>query len=77
MTAVLQFEFDRKRIDKMTRTTRGIDDACHQTREHVIDHIMEVVRGALWDTFQNCGTFVFVVTDDTITIVQRPKGAPE
>jgi hypothetical protein len=70
MTAVMQFEFDRKRIDKMTRVT-GYD------KVRTIDHIMDVARSALWDTFENCGTFVFVVTEDTITIVQRPKEAVE
>lgn len=64
--AVMQFEFDRKRIRSMTKTTRRYED------ETVNIHAHDVIRGALEDVLANGGTLVLVVSEQKITIVQRP-----
>lgn len=61
--AVLQFEFDRKRIGGYS-TAPGI--------EKPNDRIYHIAHCAAWDTIANGGTFVLVVTADKITMVQRP-----
>ena len=67
--AVLQFEFDRRRIVAMSsKTTR-------YKEETVNIHAHDVIRGALQDVFDNGGTLVVVVSDKKITVVQRPDAA--
>lgn len=64
--AVLQFEFDRKRVRAMKRVTSRVSD------ESVNVHVHDVIRGAVQDVIDNGGTLVLVVTEHKITIVQRP-----
>lgn len=64
--AVMQFEFDKKRIRAMTRETRRIET------ESVNVHAHDVIRGCLQDVFDNGGTLVVVVGPEKITVVQRP-----
>jgi hypothetical protein len=64
--AVVQFEFDKKRLRAMTRETRRYET------ENVNVHAHDVIRGCLEDVFQNGGTLVVVVSPEKITVVQRP-----
>lgn len=67
--AVLQFEFDRKRVAAMSKT------AWHH--EHVTAKLTahDILRAALQDVIDNGGTLVVVATPEKITIVQRPDAA--
>jgi hypothetical protein len=65
VTAVLQFEIDRKRLNGFV----NFRDGAHSFTP--IDQIKHLARIALVDTFDNGGTFVMVVGQDKITIVQR------
>ena len=59
--AVLQFEIDRKRWSGKPfpgDTTNGV--------------LERLVAGTAMDTLRKGGTFVLVVTDDKLTMVQRP-----
>lgn len=64
--AVMQFEFDKRRLRAMTRETRRYET------ENVNTHAHDVIRGCLQDVFENGGTLVVVVSDDKMTVVQRP-----
>lgn len=60
MTALLQFEIDRKRWHSKSfpgDTTTG--------------SLERIIAGTAKDTLLNGGTFVLVVTEDKITMVQR------
>lgn len=66
--AVVQFEFDRARVKSMSReTTTGIN-----TTKRPYFLALEIIRGALQDTFENGGTLVVVVGEEKVTVVQRP-----
>lgn len=62
--ALLQFECDRNRM-KGYSSKPGIESPS--------DRIYHIAHCAAWDTIQNGGTFVLVVTPDKITMVQRPE----
>lgn len=64
--AVLQFEFDKKRLRAMKRETRRYET------ESVNIHAHDVIRGCMEDVFENGGTLVVVVSPEKITVVQRP-----
>lgn len=70
--ALLQFECDRTRVSKYS-SKPGL--------ESPNDRIYHLAHCAAWDTIQNGGTFVLVVTPEKITMVQRPEAddldAPE
>jgi len=66
--AVIQFEFDRKRIRAMSRTTPA---NYSPTGANYQSH--EIIRDALQDVFDNGGTLVVVVSAEKITVVQRPE----
>lgn len=63
--SVLQFEIDRKRLDLSTFV--GMTDDSHDRR------IRNIGNTALKDTLKHGGTFVLVVTETKITMVQRPE----
>lgn len=63
MSAILQFEINRKRLDGYPSI--GSNNS--------FSHIKFLVRAAIADTYTNGGTFVLVVSDETITIVQREE----
>ena len=69
MTAVLQFEIDRKRLSgfRSVPVIGGSEDA--------FEYIVDLAMVALRDTFANRGTFVLVVSDEKITIVQRQEAS--
>lgn len=64
--AVLQFEFDRKRVVAMSKT------AWHHEHVTANQTAHDVIRAALQDVFDNGGTLVCVVGPKKITVVQRP-----
>jgi hypothetical protein len=65
--AVMQFEFDRKRIRAMARTTPvNYSPTSANYQAH------EIIRDALQDVFDNGGTLVVVISPEKITVVQRP-----
>lgn len=64
--AVLQFEFDRKRVQDFSRTTE------RYSKTAAIVTARDVIRAALEDVFDNGGTLVCVVGPKKITVVQRP-----
>lgn len=67
MTALLQFEIDRKRLS-------GYANFFDRGGQHTpIQHIYQLANTALLDTFDNCGTLVIVVSKEKITIVQRAE----
>lgn len=61
--AVLQFEMDRQRLGAYS-TDPGFEKPYGRLRH--------LAHTALLDTFANGGTFVLVVSDTKITMVQRP-----
>ena len=65
--AVMQFEFDRKRIQAMTKT------AWHHENVSAKASAYDVIRATLEDVLSNGGTFVVVVGPQKITVVQRPE----
>lgn len=65
MTAILQFEIDRKRVDAYERDCSLAEGSPKWKYRRLLQH-------ALYDTLINGGTFVLVVSDDKITAVQRP-----
>lgn len=66
MTAILQFEINKKRM----RQFMDIEGGSYGTHTPA-QHIFRLARTALLDTFDNGGTFVMVVSNEKITIVQR------
>lgn len=69
MTAVLQFEIDRKRVRGYPRD--GSDAAGSAVWKY-----QRLLQAALYDTLENGGTFVVVVSEDRITAVQRTDVEP-
>lgn len=67
MSAVLQFEFDRARAAKMPGTYIGTTLYAEGWYREVI------IKHAVADTLCNGGTFVLVVSETTITVVQRAE----
>lgn len=70
VSAVIQFEFSRSRVGKMSRKTKNGDYGAPHSA-YVVAH--EIIRASLQDTFDNGGTFVCVVSKDKITCVQRTE----
>lgn len=64
--AVLQFEFDRKRISAMRKTH------WHHENVNAAQTAHDVIRAALQDVFDNGGTLVVVQSASKLTVVQRP-----
>lgn len=67
--AVLQFEIDRKRVEKYPRDGSTCDGS-------PVWKYQRLFQAAMYDTLRNGGTFVLVVTEDKITAVQRPDAEP-
>lgn len=65
--AVLQFEIDRKRMSNYSHDP-GLE-VPHKRLAHL-------AHTAMLDTINNGGTFVLVVTEAKITMVQRPDADP-
>lgn len=70
MSALLQFEFDRDRTAIMPVT-----EVSHSTYTEKWFRD-QIVRHAVADTLQNGGTFVLVVSEKTVTVVQRAEADP-
>jgi hypothetical protein len=68
VTALLQFEIDKKRLLGFG----DIEGGMYGTHTPFA-HIYRLARAALLDTFDNGGTFVMVVSREKITIVQRKE----
>lgn len=66
--AVLQFEIDRRRW----LGTNPHDMAGKYSSETMPERLEYIARTAISDTLRHGGTFVMVVADDKITMVQRP-----
>jgi hypothetical protein len=69
MTSLLQFEVDKKRL----RGFANFADSQFNGFRTPTQYIYKLASGALLDTFNNGGTFVMVVSEDKITIVQRKE----
>jgi hypothetical protein len=67
-SAVLQFEIDRPRWNATKGTTFQSDSF---TGETPIGRLYGMVKTAACDTLFNGGTFVLVVTDTKVTMIQR------
>lgn len=68
----LQFEVDRKVLDRYSDTqlftkAYGAATAAQSAKQ--------VILSAMWDTVDHGGTFVLVVSPETVTVVQRPDAA--
>lgn len=66
MSAVLQFEANRKRLsskESFVSDTAGLDSPDKR--------LLAIGFTAVKDTLRNGGTFVLIVTDETVTMVQR------
>jgi hypothetical protein len=66
--AVLQFEIDRERWHA-TEDHFSVDQ---YSGESPGGRLFGMVKTAAIDTIRNGGTFVLVVTDEKITMIQRP-----
>lgn len=62
MGAVLQFEIDRRRWNRLSIPGETSEGA-----------LSRLASGAAIDTIKHGGTFVLVATPDKITMVQRPE----
>jgi len=62
--AILQFEIDRRRVANYPRSSSAPEGAPEWKWGML-------ARAALSDTLRNGGTFVVVVTDAKVTIIQR------
>jgi hypothetical protein len=71
--AVIQFEYDRKRVAGMSaRHVNGSDGNFERTISVAVPRVcLEIARAALADVFNNGGTLVVVVGEAKVTIVQR------
>lgn len=69
MTAILQFEIDKKRL----RGFANVADTQYSGYRTPVQYIYQLATTALLDTFDNGGTFVMVVSKEKITIVQRAE----
>jgi len=67
--SVLQFEVDRKR---WTEVNENDISRTPGTMETQTLRLRFIARTAVNDVIRNGGTFVLVVTEDKITMVQRP-----
>jgi hypothetical protein len=67
--AVLQFEIDRERW----RLTSGDTYRAATTGEKPSDRLYYMAQTAVNDTLLNGGTFVLVVSETKVTMVQRPE----
>jgi hypothetical protein len=67
VTALLQFEVDKKRLNDFAHVS---DSDGQRTPSQ---HVLMLARLVLRDTFENGGTFVVVVSADKITMVQRAE----
>jgi hypothetical protein len=65
--AVFQFEIDRKRF--LDRDSFQCERTVGETP---VGRIEAIAKTAVVDTLRHGGTFIIVVTDDKITMVQRP-----
>lgn len=65
--AVFQFEINRKRW--LSVHDRDLSQELNESQMQKLHHI---ARTAISDTIRNGGTFVMVVSAETITMVQRP-----
>lgn len=66
--AVLQIEIDRKRWSSVAPRDYSANTVGEQPQER----ICHIAKTAAADTIRNGGTFVLVVSDDKITMIQRP-----
>jgi hypothetical protein len=64
--AVLQFEFDRKRVAAMSKTAWHHENVGAKASSH------DIIRAALQDVLDNGGTLVVVATPEKLTVIQRP-----
>lgn len=69
MSAVLQFEVDKKRL----REFPNFADSQYSGYSTPFQHVFQLASNALQDTLDNGGTFVMVVSEEKITIVQRAE----
>ena len=63
--AVMQIEFDRQRVGRMSHKFE-------YNRYTVPDALWHVALGCVEDVMQNGGTFVLVASNEKFTLVQRP-----
>lgn len=66
MTALLQFEIDRKRWKGTAESFSGMNSS-----DGPMQRLYHMAKTAACDTLYRGGTFVLVVTDDKVTMVQR------
>jgi len=72
---MLQFEFDRSALDRYPATNLFVEATYSANRASAARTAKQVILSAMWDTLDHCGTFVLVVSPETITVVQRPDAA--
>lgn len=66
---VMQFEVDRPRWNAMKGTTFQNENGFSADP---VNRLYAIAKGAACDVLYRGGTFVLVVTDKTITMIQRP-----
>jgi hypothetical protein len=71
----LQFEFDRSALDRYPAANLFVEAAYGAKRASAARTARQVILSAMWDTLDHCGTFVLVVSPETVTVVQRPDAA--